>query len=297
VATDIDEIERHRRTVTTRYGVTSYLDVGAGPPALFVHGLATSAYLWRKRHRAAGRPASLPRDRPPAARPHPGCGRPGLLAPGLAGFVEDFCAALELPAVELVANDSGGAIVQVFAALHPDRVATLTLTNCDTHDNLPPRAFAPTVLLARLGLFAPLARRLLRDRARARRRAYASGFEDVTSLPENVVVAYLTPLCGTAEHARQFQRLIRSLHKRDLLAVEDRLVRLTAPTLIVWGTGDRFFETKWAYWLRDTIPGAQTVIELPGARLFFPDERANELATAIIRHWATAPRQQAAAQQ
>ena len=41
------EIERHRNTVTTRYGVTSYLDMGAGPPALFVHGLATSAHLWR----------------------------------------------------------------------------------------------------------------------------------------------------------------------------------------------------------------------------------------------------------
>jgi pimeloyl-ACP methyl ester carboxylesterase len=294
---DIDEIERHRRTVTTRYGVTSYLDVGAGPPALFVHGLATSAYLWRNViGRLADQRRCLAIDLPLHGRT-PGAAAQDFSLPGLAGFVEDFCAALELPAVELVAHDSGGAIVQVFAALHPDRVATLTLTNGDTHDNLPPRAFAPTVLLPRLGLFAPLARRLLRDPARARRRVYASGFEDVASLPENVVVAYLTPLCGTAENARQSQRLIRSLHKRDLLAVEDRLGRLTAPTLIVWGTGDRFFETKWAYWLRDTIPGAQTVIELPGARLFFPDERANELATAIIRHWATAPRQQAAAQQ
>ena len=44
---DIEEIEQHRRTVTTKYGVTSYLDIGTGPPAVFVHGLATSAYLWR----------------------------------------------------------------------------------------------------------------------------------------------------------------------------------------------------------------------------------------------------------
>jgi pimeloyl-ACP methyl ester carboxylesterase len=73
---------------------------------------------------------------------------------------------------------------------------------------------------------------------------------------------------------------------RDLVAIEDRLRRLAVPTLIVWGTGDRFFSTTWAYWLRDTIPGAQTLIELPGARLFFPDERADELAAAITPHWA-----------
>lgn len=78
-------------------------------------------------------------------------------------------------AVELVANDTGGAIAQVFAALHPNRVATLTLTNCDTQDNLPPRASLPTVLLDRLRLLAPLARRMLRDPVRARQRVYGPG--------------------------------------------------------------------------------------------------------------------------
>ena len=292
---DIDELERHRRTVPTRYGVTGYLDVGTGPPAVFVHGLGTSAYLWRNVvAQLAGHRRCLAVDLPLHGRSQGTAARDFSL-PGLARFLEDFCSALELPAVELVANDSGGAIAQVFAALHPDRVATLTLTNCDTQDNLPPRAFMPTVLLARLRLLAPLLRRLLRDPVRARERIYGTGLEDVTSLPLDVVVAYLTPLCGTAANARQFQRLIRSLHARDLVAVEDRLRQLAAPTLIVWGTGDRFFSIKWAYWLRDTIPGAHTVIELPDARLFFPDERADELATAITRHWAAAPGQQAAA--
>jgi pimeloyl-ACP methyl ester carboxylesterase len=282
---DISELERHRHTVTTRYGVTSYLDIGAGPPAVFVHGLATSAYLWRNViPQLAGRRRCLAIDLPLHGRT-PATAEQDLSLPGLAWFVAEFCEALELPAVELVANDTGGAIAQVFAALHPDRVASLTLTNCEAHDNLPPKALVPTVLLARLRLLAPLARMSLRDPARARQRVYGSGFQDVTKLPEPIVAAYLAPLYGTAEDSRQFERLIRSLHARDLLAVEDRLAQLAAPTLIVWGTDDRFFPTKWAYWLRDTIAGAQTVVELPGARLFFPDERADELATAVTRHW------------
>ncbi|MGH3205175.1 MAG: alpha/beta fold hydrolase, partial [Streptosporangiaceae bacterium] len=65
--------------------------------------------------------------------------------------------------------------------------------------------------------------------------------------------------------------------------------RLQVPTLIVWGTGDIFFRRKWAYWLRDTIPGATEVVELAGARIFFPDERATELTAALRRHWDAHP--------
>jgi hypothetical protein len=46
------------------------------------------------------------------------------------------------------------------------------------------------------------------------------------------------------------------------------------------------FELRWAYWLRDTIPGVTEVVELEGAKLFFPDERGAELASHLRRHWS-----------
>ena len=72
----------------------------------------------------------------------------------------DCCDALELTDFDMVANDTGGAITQVFAAGHPERLHTLTLTNCEAHDNVPPKALLPAVLLARMGLLARLAPRL-----------------------------------------------------------------------------------------------------------------------------------------
>jgi pimeloyl-ACP methyl ester carboxylesterase len=205
--------------------------------------------------------------------------------PGLARFLADFCDGLQLNDIDLVANDTGGAISQVFAAGHSERLHTLTLTNCETHDNLPPKVFLPTILLARLGLFARIAPRMTRDVRRARRRVYGMGYQDVSNLPEDIVRAWLEPLLGTPESAREYQRLLTSLHARDLLAAEPALARLRVPTLIVWGTGDIFFRRKWAYWLLDTIPGATEVVEIAGARLFFPDERATELTAALRRHW------------
>ncbi len=56
-------------------------------------------------------------------------------------MLEAFCAALGLDQVDLVANDSGGSIAQIFAALDPQRIRSLTLTNCEVHDNWPPAAF------------------------------------------------------------------------------------------------------------------------------------------------------------
>ena len=63
--------------------------------------------------------------------------------PALARFVADCCDALGLDSVDLVANDTGGAVAQVFAAQHSQRLTSLTLTNCETHDNLPPKVHSP----------------------------------------------------------------------------------------------------------------------------------------------------------
>ena len=57
------------------------------------------------------------------------------------------------------------------------------------------------------------------------------------------------------------------------------------PTAIIWGTGDIFFKRPWADWLVEVIPGGKTVTEIPGGRLFFPDERAPELVEALQAQW------------
>ena len=281
-----EEFDQYRRTTRTRSGEVSYVQVGSGRPALFVHGVGTSAYLWRNVVGGlAGERQCLAIDLPLHGRTPADAGQDFSL-PGLARFLADFCDALQLTDIELVANDTGGAAAQIFAAGHAGRLHTLTLTNCETHNNVPPKAMLPAVLLARTGLLARLAPRLLRDIPRARKRFYGSVYQDIANLPDDIARAWLEPLLGTRESARQFQRLLTSLHARDLLAVEPDLKRLTVPTLIVWGTGDVFFRRKWAYWLQDTIPGVTGVVELTGARLFFPDERPGDLTAELRKHWA-----------
>ena len=59
--------------------------------------------------------------------------------------------------------------------------------------------------------------------------------------------------------------------------------------MIMWGTGDTFFPLKSAYWLKATIPGAREVIELPGAKVWFPEEYPEFVSEKLREHWGPGP--------
>jgi pimeloyl-ACP methyl ester carboxylesterase len=282
----IIELEAHRHTITTPHGPVSCIDVGSGPVALFVHGLGTNALLWRHVIRAfADDRRCVAIDLPLHGRTPAAAGQDFSLS-ALAEVIEGVCETAGLRSVDLVAHDTGGAVAQVFAARHSRRLRSLCLTNCETHDNVPPEAFKPTADLAASGALAAGAEALLADPEAARALVFGSGYEDVTHLDLELLRSFLDPVLGTPERARQFERFILSLRPDDLLAAEPQLARLTVPTLIVWATQDVFFELSWAYWLKNLIPGASEVIEIDGGRLFFPQERPADLIDALQKHWA-----------
>ena len=116
-------------------------------------------------------------------------------------MVMDVLDGLGLDQVDLVGNDSGGAIAQLVAARVPERVRSLTLTNCDTHDNWPPEAFRPIFDLARAGELADAAQALAAD-PEAGRAALASGFEDPGAAVRRDGVVASSPRSPTAPAPR-----------------------------------------------------------------------------------------------
>jgi pimeloyl-ACP methyl ester carboxylesterase len=109
-----------QRQVQTRSGPASCIDTGGpGRAALFVHGVDTSSYLWRY---VIGQLGGQRRCVAVDLSPHrhtPAAADQDFLLPALARFLADCCEAPDLTDVDLVANDTGGAIAQVFAAGHP----------------------------------------------------------------------------------------------------------------------------------------------------------------------------------
>jgi hypothetical protein len=98
----LHHLDAHRHVVRTRSGEVSYVDAGTGPVALFVHGIATNAYLWRNviealtpRYRCAALDLPLHGQTPVAAGQD-------LSVAGLASVLNDFCDALGLAEIHLV---------------------------------------------------------------------------------------------------------------------------------------------------------------------------------------------------
>src|SRR6266436_4093730 len=265
------------QSVETPSGRISYASAGSGPVALFVHGVVLNKHLWR--HQLAGL-SDIRR-----------CIAVDLLAHGdteiapdqdvsvtaNAKMLKEFLDALHIGQVDLVGNDSGGGIAQIFAALYPERVRSLTLTDCDTHDNWPPEAFKPFLAMAAAGGLRGTLDAMLSDKSVYRSpQALGPAYEHPELLSDDSIEKYLRPLVKSEQRTRDFGRFLAAFDNRHTLAVEARLKALEAPTLIVWGTDDVYFDMKWSHWLADTIPGTRRRVEFENARIFFPEERAED---------------------
>ncbi len=91
---------------------------------------------------------------------------------------------------------------------------------------------------------------------------------------------------------QDLQRFLAAFDNKHTLDVEACLKTLKAPTLIVWGTDDVYFDVKWSHWLADNIPGARRWVEFKGARLFFPEERSEDFNQELRAHWQIAQHKQ-----
>jgi pimeloyl-ACP methyl ester carboxylesterase len=289
---DIASFHARRRFAEVKSGRIAYVEEGEGPVALFIHGVPLNGYHWR--HVI---------DRVRHTRRCIAIDLMGLgyseIAPdqdvsftAQAGMIAEVLDALGITRIDLVGNDSGGAIAQIFAAHHPERLASLVLTNCDVHDGWPPPLVLPLMERARTGTLEPIFRPML-ERPDLMRERYARGepvpllrsYADPSVLTDEVIRLYLEPLLSSPLRIDAFGRYWLAFDNKHTVAIHDALKRLDVPTLIVWGLQDFFFDKKWAYWLRDTIPGAREVVEVEDARLFFPEDRSDSLAQPMLRFW------------
>ena len=137
-------IDAHSFHDTRRYAElpisrVAYIERGHGPLALFVHGYPLNGYQWRgaldrlQNHRRCIAPdmMALGYTVTPANQPV----TPETQVQMLAALLDS----LHIQSVDLVANDSGGMISQLFIASYPERVRTLLITNCDVDTDSPPR--------------------------------------------------------------------------------------------------------------------------------------------------------------
>jgi len=280
--------DKERRFARTSFGRIAYIDRGAGPAALFLHGFPLSNFQWR------GVIARLSGVRRCLAPDSMGLGHTevaanqGVTPSAQADMLAAFLDAVGVRDVDLLGNDSGGAVAQLFVTRYPQRVRSLLLTNCDVETDSPPPALEPVLDLARAGIFPDLWLEpwlTHKDVARSPQGLGGLCYSNPAHPTDAALEQYLAPLLATAERKALVNRYALGLTPNPLQGIEPLLRKCAVPTRIVWGMSDTIFKTGSPDYLAGVLPQVTGIRRLEEAKLFFPEEYPDIIAAEARRLW------------
>jgi haloalkane dehalogenase len=275
-----------RKFLETPMGRIAYIDRGTGGATLFLHGFPLNNFQWR------GAIERLSATRRCLAPDFLGLGYTevadgqSVTPAAQANMIATFLDRLNVDRVDLIANDSGGAVAQLFLVAHPERVRTLLLTNCDVETDSPPAAVLPIIESARAGIYPDLyLEPWLRHKDVARSATGLGGlcYSRPDRLSDTALEQYLLPLVATPSRRALVNRYALGLTPNPLRGISAHLKRSTTPTRILWGMSDRIFSGKNPDYLAGILPRVVGVRRLPEAKLFFPEEYPEVIAEEAQR--------------
>lgn len=263
-----------------------YLDEGAGPPVVMVHGNPNWCYHWRKLV-----PALADRFRC-LALDHIGCGLSDKPDDAhyrytLAQRIADLEAWLDhlhvREDVSLIAHDWGGMIACGFAVRHPERIAKLVLLNTAAF-RMPATKTIPWQLrLAR----TPLLGAILVRGLNAFSRGAVKHCVTRRPMPKDVARAYCAPYNSWA-HRIAVHRFVQDIPLKPgdrawetVMEVENGLDRLRdKPIFIGWGDRDFVFDRHFADEWQRRFPNA-CWLRFPDGGHYILEDAGDELIPAI----------------
>jgi len=285
---DAAKFTNARKFARTPFGEIAYVVQGRGRQVLLLHGFPLNGFQWR------GVIDLL--------APHARCIAPDFLGTGHTRTSPDqdvgpdsqvlmlvsLLDALGVSGVDVIANDSGTAVAQLFCVRHPTRVRSLLLTNGDTEIQSPPAAMLPVIDLARQGRFvdewlAPW----LADPALARSKDGIGGlcYSNAAHPTDEALEMYFGPPVRSAERKAALHRYADALGRNALLGIQPALQRCRVPTRIVWGVDDTIFDASCADYLHRSFGKSLGIRRVEGAKLFWPEERPDIIAAQARILW------------
>lgn len=246
---------------------------GSGFPVVLVHGIPTSAELWR-------RVVPLVKGARSMALEMRGYGESMDARKGrdisVAAQAERLLAWLDAIGITraiLVGHDLGGGVVQIAAVSRPSIAAGLLLTNCIAYDSWP----IPSVKMMRA--MGPLIRRLPQWIVKAMvTPLFLRGHDDGDIARESLDIHWSRYAARDAGSALIDQ--MNALDVNDTLRIAGDLPKLRGtPARIIWGAADAF--QKVSYGERLAADLGTSVERIDGGKHFTPEDHPEVIARGI----------------
>ena len=262
-------------------GTIRYREQGTGEPLLFIHGIVVNGDIWRDvvPRLAPGFRCIVP-DWPLGSHTPPMEPQTDFSLPALGELVSDFMDTIGLKTATLVGLDSGGAIAQMVAAEHPERVSRLVLVSCELYDRFLPPLFKPLQMAARVPGSLWLIAQALRPRL-AQRLPFAYGWSIKSGLPERQVMdSYLGPARRSAGVRRDLRKFLVAVDPAHTLDTAERLRAFDKPVLLVWAAEDRLFPLEYPRRFAASLRDARLEV-IPDSYTFVPEDQPAALADEV----------------
>lgn len=268
-------------------GPVRYRERGEGEPIVFVHGVFVNGDLWRKVvPMLAERYRCITPDWPLGSHPEAMKPSADLSTPGLAAVVAEFVERLDLRDVNLVGNDTGGAVCQLVVADHRERIGRLVLTSCDAFEVYPPQPFGFLRLIPSLPGAAFVLAQTLRLRA-LHRLPITYGWVMKEMPPREIAASYTRPSLEAAIR-RDAIKLLKGISPQHTLEAPARFRDFHGPVLLAWAGDDKLFPLSLADRLANVWPHARREV-IPGSRTFIAEDQPAALAAVIDEFISTSP--------
>ena len=271
----------------THLGTIEYRDVGEGPVIVFLHLVLAEASHWDKMPPLlADRFRCIFPTLPMGAHRLAADDDADLSAAGLARAVAELLEHLEVNEVTLVGNDSGGAIAQVVAANHPERLGRVVLTNCDLYDDFPPKIFGYFRLLPYLPGSLVILGHTLKIRALW---GLPFVFGRLTNQVDAVKIdRWADALLADKRVRRDARKVIKGFGPHVTNAAAAALRSTKLPVLVAWGADDKAFRPALAERFCAEVPTAELVM-IEDCRTLVCWDQPQQLARLISEFIAAGP--------
>ena len=233
-----------------------YVDIGAGagPPVVFVHGLAGNWQNWIENL------TRVAQERRVLALDLPGFGqseRPAerITMNGYGRTVDAFADALDLGEIAVVGNSMGGFVAAETAIQFPERVERLVLVSAAGITTTTLRR-EPVMVWGRIAALAGARGAAEKRMAITRPRLRHAVFAAIMRHPSLLAPETLWEISDGAGR-KAFTPALEAILDYDF---RDRLGDIRVPTLIVWGENDMLIPVKDAAEYERQIPAARKVV-------------------------------------
>lgn len=238
---------------------------GEGPPIVFLHGIPTSSFLWRKVVDGLQKNFTCyaidmlgygDSDKPVGK---------DLSIEAQSEYIVQWALEVGLDDFHLVGHDIGGGVAQLMAFRHPEKVRRLVLIDTISYDSWP----VADIDRLKDAQWDDILRS--RDLRSGFRRALEGGLFNKSLVTDEVLEGYVGPFLGqTGREA--YLRCARALETHHLSDYSQEIEAILNPTLLLWGQHDSYQELAFGQRLSNALVNNRLEV-CPDGSHFLPEDQ------------------------